>query len=58
MLGNGDVIHLYKEAALTPADNSVINPDQYNPVVAGVIDNLRARVNELETRLKNLNHIA
>jgi hypothetical protein len=58
MTGNGDIIHLYKESALTAADNTVISDVEYGPEVAGVINNLRTRLNELEQRLKNLNHIA
>jgi hypothetical protein len=58
MIGNGDIIHLYKESALTASDDTVISDIEYGPEVAGVINNLRTRLKELELRLKNLNHIA
>jgi hypothetical protein len=54
MVGNGDVVNIYKEAALSARDNSVISEVDYNDVVAGVINNLRIRLNELEDRLKNI----
>jgi hypothetical protein len=52
MRANGEVVMLYKETGLTAADSSTIT-DSYDTVTMGVINNLRARVDELENRLMN-----
>ena len=51
MRGDGNVVKIYQETALTPADSSVL-PDAYDNIVKDVIDNLRDRVNELESKLQ------
>ena len=51
MNGNGDVIKLYKETALTLAENLPVD-NVYDPAEAAVINNLRTRLNELESKLQ------
>jgi hypothetical protein len=51
MNGNGDVIKLYRESTLTPADNTTVG-STYGTNEASVINNLRTRINELEARLQ------
>lgn len=48
---NGAIIKLYKEAALTVADTGVVD-STYDATEAAVINNIRTRLNELETRLQ------
>jgi hypothetical protein len=48
------VIKLYRSAALTPADNSSISNTTYGTTEADVINNLRNRINELESKLQAL----
>lgn len=57
MMGNGDVISLSKQAALTAKDDTAIT-DVYNTTVMNVINNMRTRINELEARLEALGVIA
>lgn len=51
MTETGDVIKLYKETALTAADNTIIDAT-YDATEQAVINNLRIRINELETKLQ------
>ena len=53
MNGNGDVIKLYKEAPITPAENLPVD-GIYDPSEAIVIENMRTRITELENVLKAL----
>lgn len=53
MNGNGDKISLSKQTALTAADNSSVG-SSYGTTEAAVINNMRTRINELETKLKAL----
>lgn len=57
MNGNGDKITLAKGAALTAAKTNTVD-ETYGTEEAEVINNLRTRVNELETRLKALGLLA
>ncbi|MGZ4117648.1 MAG: hypothetical protein ACXVPY_09210 [Bacteroidia bacterium] len=57
MRGNGEIVKLYTEAALTTADNTALT-DSYTVVTEAVIDNLRTRLNELEARLQNIGLLA
>ncbi|HMT29615.1 MAG TPA: hypothetical protein PKD91_10080 [Bacteroidia bacterium] len=52
--GNGDVIKLFKAGQLTAGDNSSVNPTTYGSTEADIINNLRTRLNELESRLQSL----
>ena len=54
MNGDGTVIKLYRAAALTPADNSAVSSTTYGTTEADVINNLRNRINELESKLQAL----
>lgn len=55
MNGNGKVVKLFEGAALTASVSTALSePPVYGDVEKSVIDNLRTRVNELETRLKAL----
>jgi hypothetical protein len=51
MNGDGNVIKLYRESALTPADNNTVG-STYGANEANVINNLRTRINELEAKLQ------
>lgn len=53
----GDIIKLYEETALTAANNTAIDAT-YDAVEQGVINNLRTRLNELETKLRNMGLLA
>jgi hypothetical protein len=53
MNGNGEIVKLYRESALTPADNTTVG-STYGTNEANVINNLRTRIDELEARLKAL----
>ncbi len=52
MNGNGDIMKLYKQDALTPTDTAT--PNSGDAATDALINNLRLRLNELETRLQNL----
>ena len=55
MNGNGKVVKLFEGAALTASvATELSSPPTYGDVEKRVIENLRARVNELEARLKAL----
>lgn len=53
MNGNGDVIVLQRQAGLTP-DAGPVPSGTLDPAVEALIENMRTRINELETRLKTL----
>ncbi len=53
VLRGDEVVKLYKETALTAADNTAIS-DVYTTTEEAVINNLRTRLNELEARLQNI----
>ncbi len=53
MNGNGEVIKFYRESALT-ASNAAPVAGGYDANEAVVINNLRTRLNELESKLQNL----
>lgn len=53
MNGNGDVLSLAKQNPLYAADMSALNP-VYDAGTAAIIENMRTRINQLETILKNL----
>jgi hypothetical protein len=50
---NGAVIKLYRETALTAADNTAIDAI-YDATEQAVLNNVRTRVNEIEARMQNL----
>lgn len=52
--GNGEVIKLYRTPQLTPSDNTGISTTAYGNDEAAIINNLRTRLNELESRLQSL----
>jgi hypothetical protein len=52
-VGNGDVIKLFKGAALPPKNTNPVGND-YTQVEAGVLNDTRNRLDALETFLKNL----
>jgi hypothetical protein len=56
-LGNNDVVKLYKGAAL-PAKNTNPVSDTYTSVEAGVLNDIRNRLDALETFLQNLGLLA
>jgi hypothetical protein len=53
MNGNGNVIKLFKGAQLSGINVTTVSTTTpvYNAAVAGVINNMRTRINELEARL-------
>ncbi|MCB0795813.1 MAG: hypothetical protein KDB88_13855, partial [Flavobacteriales bacterium] len=53
MNGDGQVVKMYREAALTPGDSAPLAPT-YDASVIDVLDNMRTRINELEARLQAL----
>lgn len=53
MDGNGDVITLMRQAALVAPNNTTFSTS-YDDSVIAVLDNMRTRINELETRIKAL----
>lgn len=57
MTGNGDVIKIYKEAALTPADASAFS-GTYDGSVIDILNNMRNRINELESKLQAIGLLA
>ncbi len=52
MNGDGTIIQLYRAPALSTSDNSVISTTSYGATEATVINNLRTRLNELESKLQ------
>lgn len=52
MSGDGDIIKLYRQPALEPADINA--PNTGNAVTDALIDNMRTRIDQLETILKTL----
>jgi|GEM_PF-2025862 len=57
MNGNGDIVKLYKTAALTAPNNTAVS-SSYNTDVQNVINNMRDRINDLELRLQSLGLLA
>ena len=53
MNGNGEVIKFYRESALTAASTATV-AGGYDLNEQGVINNLRIRLNELESKLQNI----
>lgn len=53
MNGNGDVITLARQNPLSLPNNDVLNP-VYDASTAAIIENMRTRINELETIMKSL----
>ncbi len=53
MNGNGDVITLAKQNPLYTADMGQVNP-VYDASTAAIIENMRTRINQLETIMKSL----
>ena len=53
MNGNGEVIKFYRESALSPSSVAPV-AGGYDANEAEVINNLRTRINELETKLINI----
>ena len=53
----GHTIFLYRESALTGKDLTPIDAT-YGSVEEAVLNNVRTRLNELETRLKNIGLLA
>jgi hypothetical protein len=51
--GNGDLIKLFKGAALTPANNTTPIPENWLLAIT-IVDNMRTRINQLEARLQAL----
>jgi hypothetical protein len=54
MNGDGTVIKLFRGDALSAPDNSTISTTTYGASVEAVINNMRDRINQLETTLKSL----
>ncbi len=52
MTGDGEVIKLYRSAAITAPDNSTVG-STYGPSEQDIITNMRERINQLEAILKN-----
>ena len=57
MSGDGNVVKLYQETALTPADSTAV-PDTYDATTKDIIINMRTRIDELEAKLQALGFLA
>ncbi len=53
MNGDGTIIKLFRAAALTPANNAPVS-STYDPAVLLLIENMRNRINELESKLQSM----
>lgn len=58
MNGDGNTVALYKAEGLTIEDDSPISPDTYDSAVAAVIERMRERIDQLESRLMKFGLLA
>lgn len=56
MRGNGEVIKLYQEAALSRADATSF-PGNYNATAIDIVDNMRTHINELKLKLQAMGYL-